>query len=231
MSHNPVHESTHASGPQQQVPKRKFTNLFRSTLTELKSAVEDGLLVSATDKDNPGHAPHAAPDAPVSVEEVLASSAQVDQGLQHLQGQQRQLGQHLTTILHQKPEAQQETVTHMRETMTQMEATVTTVQDAYQHLQRTVQNKRLALADKNEELRRAFEREASQHETILTLRQQNARLNRENQTLQRQLAEQKTALERLQRQHATLSQQHDALVGEHYKLYQTLHREQRAHTE
>jgi chromosome segregation ATPase len=119
-------------------------------------------------------------------------------------------------------------VTRLAPTQQQMEATFTTVQAEYQRLHRTVQTKRLVLADKNEELRRVLAREASHQETIATLRQTNARLHREYQELQHQHAQQHAALAHEQRQHATLSQRHDALVGEYHQLFQRFQREKMA---
>jgi hypothetical protein len=169
----------------------------------------------------------AASEATICVEEALETSEQVAQGLQHLQGHHRALGNQIDTILHLEPEAQRQLVAMMWQSIEQMEASLTTVQDAYGRLQRSLWEKRLVLASRNQELQQYIERETAQRETIATLREDKARLDRENLALQHQLTLQQAECKRLQGQHATLSQQHDALVGEHHKLFQRYTRESR----
>jgi chromosome segregation ATPase len=137
------------------------------------------------------------------------------------------LGSQINTILRLGPEEQRQLVALMWQTIEEMETALIRVQDAHRRLQRTLREKRLLLTDRKEELRRVLEREAAQLETIATLRQDNARLTRENGALQRQLARQQEDFGGLQRQYATLSQQHDELVGKYHNLFQDFTREQR----
>lgn len=213
--------------PPQPTARRKFTDTFRVALADLKHALDEALVAPEMGEDKSASASPTESEASVSVGEVLETGEQVDQGLQHLQRHHRTLGSQINTILRLGPEEQRQLVALMWQTIEEMETALIRVQDAHRRLQRTLREKRLLLTDRKEELRRVLEREAAQLETIATLRQDNARLTRENGALQRQLARQQEDFGGLQRQYATLSQQHDELVGKYHNLFQDFTREQR----
>jgi hypothetical protein len=216
--------------PQPHRTKRKFTDAFRAALTEIKHALDDeGVAAEPSAGASAPPVPGEA-ESGVSVEEVLAAGEQMDQDLQHLQRQHQTLGNQVDTVLRLSPEEQKQLVKLMWQTMEQMEASLTRVQEAHFALQRTLREKRLLLVSTKEELRKSVERDTAQLETITTLRQDNARLTREQQVLQHQGVRHQEELGHLQKQYDALVKQHDELAGAHHQLFQRYNLAQRKET-
>jgi chromosome segregation ATPase len=226
MSNDIRHTPVQAPAPQPHTPKKKFTEVFRGVLTELKTALNDEMAVETSPQPRPPAAPVPSGET-VNVEDVLETSDQMAQGLQHLQGHQQRLGTQIDTILRLDSEEQRRIVKLMWKTIEQMEAALTAVQEAQLRLQRALADKRLVLLSTKQELQKYVDRDTAQRGTITKLRQDNARLTREHREVHHQLASLQEDMERLQQQHATLARQHDELVGTHHQLFQRFLREQR----